>query len=129
MSENEPNLDAALQGLDEAKRETVRRLVLKGVFVAPIVASFAMAGLTVEAAAASGNSSINLSDQRLKKDVTRIATHPAGFGVYRFKYLWSDLEHTGVLAQEVLDIVPTAVSRGEHGFLQVDYAALGMRMA
>lgn len=127
MSDSNSGIDEALRGLDEERRQSLRRLVLKGAFVTPVVVSFAMAGLTVEAAAASGNSTAS-SDRRLKKDVTRVATHPAGFGVYRFKYLWSDVEHIGVLAQEVLDIVPTAVSRGEQGFLQVDYAALGMRM-
>jgi hypothetical protein len=129
MAENKPDIDAPLEGLDETKRETVRRLVLKGFFVAPIVVSFSMAGLTVEAAAASGNTTVSFpSDRRLKKEVTRVATHPAGFGIYRFKYFWSDVEHTGVLAQEVLDIVPAAVSRGDDGFLRVNYAAIGMRM-
>jgi hypothetical protein len=127
MSESNSNIDEALQGLDEERRQALRRLVLKGAFVAPVVVSFAMAGLTVEAAAASGNSTAS-SDRRLKKDVTRVATHPAGFGIYRFKYLWSDVEHTGVLAQEVLDVVPAAVSHSDNGFLQVDYAAIGMRM-
>jgi hypothetical protein len=128
MAENKSDIDVALAGLDEERRQTVRRLVLKGFFVAPLVVSFSMAGLTVEAAAASGNSTAAISDRRLKKDRTRVATNPAGFGIYRFKYLWSDVEHTGVLAQEVLDVVPAAVSRGDNGFLQVDYAAIGMRM-
>src|SRR5205823_13237375 len=105
------------------KRATLRRLIVKGAFVTPIVASFAMSGLTVERAAAQTNTTSSLartvSDRRLKKDVTRVAEHPAGFGVYRFKYLWSDTEYRGVLAQEVLDVMPDAVVCGGDGFLRV----------
>ena len=106
---------------------------MKGAFVTPIVASFAMSGLTVEVAAQAPNSTATkshplVSDRRLKTDLTRIADHPAGFGIYRFKYLWSDTEYVGVMAQEVLEAVPDAVTRGEDGFMRVDYAAIGTRM-
>jgi Chaperone of endosialidase len=132
MHERDRNLDTALHGIDEDRRATLRRLIVKGAFVAPIVASFAMSGLTVERAAAQNNTTSSrpplVSDRRLKKDVTRIATHPAGFGIYRFKYLWSDTEYVGVVAQEVLKAMPEAVARGDDGFLRVDYAAIGMQM-
>ncbi len=132
MHEHDRNLDAALHGIDESRRATLRRLFVKGAFVAPVVASFAMSGLTVERAAAQTNSTssrpVTTSDRRLKKDVSRIASHPAGFGIYRFKYLWSDAEYSGVMAQEVLEAMPQAVVRGDDGFLRVDYAAIGMQM-
>jgi hypothetical protein len=87
MENSDQNLDAALHGIDEGRRATLRRLIVKGAFVAPIVASFAMSGLTVERAAAQTNSTssrpLPTSDRRLKRDVARIATHPAGFGIYR----------------------------------------------
>ena len=41
MEKSDPNLEAALEGVDESKRSTLKRLVGTGVFVAPIVASFA----------------------------------------------------------------------------------------
>ena len=47
-----PKLDSALEGIDEPKRATLRRLIDGGSFVAPIVASFAMSGLTIDSAAA-----------------------------------------------------------------------------
>jgi hypothetical protein len=132
MENSDQNLDAALHGIDEGRRATLRRLIVKGAFVAPIVASFAMSGLTVERAAAQTNSTssrpLPTSDRRLKRDVARIATHPAGFGIYRFKYLWSDTEYSGVIAQEVLAARPQAVVRGEDGYLRVDYTAIGMQM-
>lgn len=134
MDERDENLDAALRGIDESRRVRLRRLIIKGAFVTPIVASFAMSGLTVEVAAQAPNSTatksrpLTPSDRRLKTDLTRIAAHPAGFGIYRFKYLWSDAEYVGVMAQEVLDVMPEAVVRGHNGLLRVDYAAIGMRM-
>src|SRR5947207_1395904 len=90
MEGDNQKLDAALQGIDDAKRATLRRLIVNGAFVTPIVATFAMSGLTVERAAAQTNSTgsrpLTQSDLRLKKDVTRIGVHPAGFGICRFKY-------------------------------------------
>jgi len=132
MDETNLNLDAALEGVDESKRWALRRLILKGAFVTPIVASVAMSGLTVEAVAvpanttASGKSISTPSDRRLKTGITRVGTHQAGFGIYRFKYLGSDTEHVGVLAQEVRDVMPHAVVHGDDGFLRVDYAAIDM---
>jgi hypothetical protein len=132
MSDVDHNLDGVLDGLDEAKRIRLRRLVLKSAFVTPVVASFAMAGLTVERAAAQSNAAnsgvIHLSDRRLKADVVRVGTHPAGFGLYRFRYLWSKDEYVGVMAQEVGDVMPDAVVRGDDGFLRVDYDKIGMEM-
>ena len=39
--------DEALDGIDESKRRTLARLGLGAAFVAPIVASFSMDGLTI----------------------------------------------------------------------------------
>jgi hypothetical protein len=50
--------DEALKGIDESKRRTLLRLGLGAAFVAPIVASFSMDGLTiskVHAQAANGS--------------------------------------------------------------------------
>jgi hypothetical protein len=64
MADNETHVDAALDGIDESKRATLKRLVLTGAFVTPVVVSFAMTGLSTDAflhtaSAASGpNSSV-----------------------------------------------------------------------
>lgn len=68
------------------------------------------------------------SDRRLKREINRIGTHPLGFGIYRFKYLWSDTAYVGVLAQEVLEKAPHAIVAGPADFLAVNYDALGMAM-
>jgi hypothetical protein len=131
MAEQDPSIHEGLQGLDEKKRETLTKLVSGGAFVAPIVASFAMQGISIRPAEAqsSGSNSTTISDVRLKRDVVRVGEHPLGVGIYGFKYLWSDVEHVGVLAQEVAERAPAAVVEGPGGFLTVDYAAIGMEMS
>jgi hypothetical protein len=130
MTQREPKVDSALEGIDESKRETLNRLVKGGAFVAPVVASFAMQGISIRAAHAQPGSSSNVtrSDIRLKRNVVQVGSHPRGFGIYRFNYLWSDVTYRGVMAQEVLSHVPEAVKAGPDGYLAVDYDLLGMSM-
>lgn len=85
------------------------------------------------AAAASCSSSVACccccpSDRRLKSDIEQVALLPSGIRLYRFKYLWSPVEYVGVMAQEIRETAPHAVSEGPDGFLRVDYEALGLRM-
>jgi hypothetical protein len=130
----DPNVSEALDGLDARKRETLMRLIRGSAFAAPVVASFAMQGLSIKPADAQSPGSSarpsdsTTSDVRLKRDIARTGTHPLGFGIYRFKYLWSDISHAGVIAQEVLEKVPHAVTAGPGGYLGVDYSALGIAM-
>jgi hypothetical protein len=131
MAEHDPKKTAdALEGLDESKRETLNRLITGTGFVAPIVASFAMQGISIRPAHAAPGSSSNMSvsDRRLKKNIVRIGTHENGCGIYRFSYLWTDAVHTGAIAQDVLDHMPEAVSIGPGNYLAVDYDMLGMTM-
>ncbi len=51
-----------------------------------------------------------------------------GLQLYRYRYAWSDPFYVGVLAQEVLEVAPSAVLRGADGYLRVDYARLGLRL-
>jgi polysaccharide biosynthesis/export protein len=69
-----------------------------------------------------------LSDVRVKRDISPIAKLENGLRLYRYRYAWSDTLYVGVLAQEVLEIAPLAVSRGADGYLRVNYARLGLRM-
>jgi hypothetical protein len=68
------------------------------------------------------------SDVRLKRDIVPVARRADGIGLYRYRYHWSDRLWVGVMAQEVAAIVPDAVSRGAAGFLEVDYARLGLAL-
>jgi hypothetical protein len=125
MDEDNTNIDAALEGIDEAHRAKLRRLMLKCSFVAPVVASFGMAALSINDAAAASNT---FSDSRVKAGVAKVGTHPTGFGLYRFRYLWSEIEYVGVIAQEVREVMPEAVVCDENGLLRVDYGAIGVDM-
>jgi hypothetical protein len=130
MAKN-PKIDEALAGVDDAKRATLARLLTGTAFVAPIVTSFAMDGLTVskaQAQPANGSGVPRLSDRRLKTGIKRLGTLPSGLGLYRFKYLWGQAEYVGVMAQEVLEVMPSAVRRGADGFMRVDYQMLGLEM-
>lgn len=69
-----------------------------------------------------------VSDARLKRDITPIAKLENGLRLYRYRYVWSDTLYVGVLAQEVLEVAPSAVARGADGYLRVNYARLGLRM-
>lgn len=72
------------------------------------------------------------SDVRCKTALRRIGEHPLGFGLYLYEYLPafcnSERRKTrfGVLAQEVAGVCPEVVSRAQNGYLQVDYARLGI---
>ena len=59
MSEQNPKVDEALEGLDQGRREALIRLVRGGAFVAPVVAAFAMQGISIRPAHAQPGSSSN----------------------------------------------------------------------
>jgi len=73
---------------------------------------------------AAGAKAYAASDIRLKRDIERLGELPSGLPVYRFRYLWSDAEHVGVMAQEAQQLFPDAVAT-IGGFLHVDYSAIG----
>lgn len=50
-----------------------------------------------------------ISDRRMKRDIEKVGDDPRGFGIYKFRYLWDDVERTGVMADEVEKIIPEAV--------------------
>ena len=52
MTAFERKIEDALNGVDEGKRATLRRLITGTVFVAPFVASYAMDGLVISKAEA-----------------------------------------------------------------------------
>lgn len=74
-----------------------------------------------------------MSDLRCKTDLVRVGSHPAGFGLYLFRYLPAfrapddgGKRHFGVLAQEVEALVPEAVQRDTAGYLRVNNDLLGI---
>ena len=78
--------------------------------------------------ALNGSLSQAVSDRRLKTNVARVGTTVFGLPLYRFSYLGSSEMFTGVMAQDVLGVMPKAVSRDATGFYSVNYGMLGIEM-
>lgn len=71
-----------------------------------------------------GGKLIGLSDDDAKKDKTRHGDIGEGMGLWTFRYKdepKSTPKHLGLMASEVEDAVPEAVSRRPDGYRQVDY--------
>lgn len=74
----------------------------------------------------------NPSDRRLKEDICEVGRHPCGFGVYLFYYkseyrgIYGYGRQFGVMADEVEQIIPEAVSVHRNGYKTVDYEMLGI---
>jgi endosialidase-like protein len=69
-----------------------------------------------------------ISDARLKQDVRRVGATVFGLPLYHFKYLGKREIYEGVMAQDVLRVMPSAVAVGEDRFYRVNYGALGTEM-
>jgi len=67
-----------------------------------------------------------ISDMRLKTDIERIGTAAHGLPLYTFRYVGDPALYEGVMAQDVLGVMPEAVSRGEDGYYRVDCELLGV---
>ena len=80
------------------------------------------------AGGAGGGGGGNRSDIRLKREIAVIGKLPNGLKLYKFKYLWSNVEWVGVMAQDVLKVAPEAVITGKDGFYRVRYDLLGTAM-
>lgn len=61
------------------------------------------------------------SDRRLKREVIRLGEMSSGIPIYSFKYIGHDETHVGVMADEVLPIIPEAVVEDDLGIKYVDY--------
>jgi len=70
------------------------------------------------------------SDARLKENIQKIGVSPNGFNVYTWdwnedgKRLAGNTPSVGVIAQEVEQVIPDAVSIGAEGYLLVDYSQI-----
>ena len=74
---------------------------------------------------------INMSDMRLKQDITKIGTHRNGLSMYT--WAWNDLARSlgivdaptvGFMAQEAQVLYPQHVTKDASGYLMLNYAAL-----
>jgi len=60
------------------------------------------------------------SDARLKSNIMRIGTTPGGLPWYKYEIM--GIPEEGVLAQDLLILLPDAVERHDSGYFMVDYS-------
>jgi len=71
---------------------------------------------------------VPVSDVRLKADIKQVGTTVYGLPLYHFRYKSGTERFEGVMAQDVLEVMPDAVVVGEDGYYRVNYGQLGIRM-
>jgi hypothetical protein len=128
MADFESQSELALMNADQAIKTgeaTARMAILNGQVQAQQAQSSAISGTIGNVTAAAG---VFMSDARIKENIERIGTLPTGDAFYAYNYIWDAPERRrmGVMAQEVRQRVPEAVSVGPDGILFVDYAKLGL---
>jgi len=62
------------------------------------------------------------SDRRLKSNIVKIGTHPIGVGIYEYDIFGG--RQIGVMAQELIEVMPEAVHQHPSGYMMVDYGRL-----
>jgi len=94
-----------------------------------IASALAPAGMTVASAASPWLSGLGalggalaFSDRRLKRNIVKVGKH-GPHNLYAFNYAWGGPQHLGVMAQEVQETHPEAVTEVA-GYLAVDYGRL-----
>lgn len=77
-----------------------------------------------------GKSGLGWSDRRLKQNTVLVGQDErTGLNLYEFSYIGgSGKRYRGVMADEVAQVMPGAVSTAANGFMAVDYGALGIDM-
>ena len=69
-----------------------------------------------------------VSDVRLKHDLNRLGITVHGLPLYAFSYNDRPGRYEGVMAQDVLKVMPEAVTMGADGYYRVNYEMLGIEM-
>jgi hypothetical protein len=62
------------------------------------------------------------SDSRLKSNIVKVGNHPLGIGIYEYDIFGH--RERGVLAQELMQVMPDAVHQHPSGYFMVDYGRL-----
>ena len=65
---------------------------------------------------------IAFSDARLKSNIVKVGNHPLGIGIYEYDIFGN--RERGVMAQELMQVMPDAVHQHPSGYLMVDYGRL-----
>jgi hypothetical protein len=125
---SQPAQLANWQGADFLGAATAKGQYDQSMYNAQLAAQSQMVSAGIGAAGALGGAGIGAavkSDRRLKKNIKRIGTHVLGIGLYTWDYLWGE-PFSGVMADEVEQVMPEAIVMHPSGFKMVNYSMLGL---
>lgn len=123
---SQPGQLANWQGADMLGAAQAQGQYDQGIYNAKAAANAQMTSALIGAGGALGSSGIKAaSDRRLKKNIKRIGTHVLGIGLYTWDYLWGQ-PFSGVMADEVEQVMPEAIVMHPSGFKMVNYTMLGL---
>ena len=71
--------------------------------------------------ATGGGSLLFSSDRDLKENIKKLGKSPSGIGIYKFNYIGNAKKYIGTMADDVMKVMPEAVSTMANGFLGVNY--------
>ena len=71
--------------------------------------------------ATGGGSLLFSSDRRIKENIKKLGKSPSGIGIYKFNYIGNAKKYIGAMADDVMKVVPEAVSTMANRFLGVNY--------
>ena len=70
-------------------------------------------------------SNIKASDLELKENIVRKDRSPSGLPIYEFNYKHEpNQRYQGVMGQDLLELLPSAVREADNGYLEVDYSQI-----
>jgi hypothetical protein len=121
---SQPGQLANWQGADFLGAAQAQNQFNQGQYNAQMASNAQLRSSVIGAGGALGGAAI-ASDRRLKKNIKRIGTHVLGIGLYTWDYLWG-LPFSGVMADEVEQVMPEAVVMHPSGFKMVNYSMLGL---
>ena len=121
---SQPGQLANWQGADFLGAAQAENQFNMGQYNAQMASNAQLRSSVIGAGGALGGAAI-ASDRRLKKNIKRIGTHVLGIGLYTWDYLWGQ-PFSGVMADEVEQVMPEAVVMHPSGFKMVNYSMLGL---
>lgn len=123
---SQPGQLANWQGADFLGAAQAENQFNMGQYNAQMASNAQLRDAVIGAGGAFGGAGIKAaSDRRLKKNIKRIGTHVLGIGLYTWDYLWGQ-PFSGVMADEVEQVMPEAIVMHPSGFKMVNYSMLGL---
>ena len=103
-----------------------------GVYHSPSAAAAQVWGNTISGIAGTVGSvagGLAKSDIELKENIEHVGVSPSGLNIYEWNYIDNTRQrYRGVVAQDVLTKVPSAVGEMDNGYLGVDYSQIDVNL-